>query len=102
MLETMPEMADAFNAFPVLGRVRFRDWDGILKLPQPKESSATPLRQHGEAMPARWPLPGAAIAIGGGSPNKPLSKPSVRAFRPTRHGEDWIQRPTCWPSPPTW
>jgi tetratricopeptide (TPR) repeat protein len=38
MLETMPEMADYFNAVTVLGRARFRDWDGILSMPQPKDS----------------------------------------------------------------
>jgi tetratricopeptide (TPR) repeat protein len=38
MLETMPGMADMFNAICVFGRVRFRDWDGILSLPQPKDS----------------------------------------------------------------
>jgi tetratricopeptide (TPR) repeat protein len=38
MLETMPEMADSFNAVTVFGHVRFGDWDGILKMPQPKES----------------------------------------------------------------
>jgi tetratricopeptide (TPR) repeat protein len=38
MGETMPEMADAFNALAVFGHVRFRDWDGILDLPQPKDS----------------------------------------------------------------
>jgi len=36
MLESMPDMADGFNAICVFGRVRFRDWDGILSLPQPK------------------------------------------------------------------
>lgn len=36
--ETMPEMADAFNSVAIFGRVRFRDWDGVLKIPQPKES----------------------------------------------------------------
>jgi tetratricopeptide (TPR) repeat protein len=38
VLEVMPAMADSFNAVCVFGRVRFRDWDGILKLPQPKEN----------------------------------------------------------------
>ena len=38
LLDTMPDMADAFNSVTVFGRVRFRDWDGILKLPQPKDS----------------------------------------------------------------
>lgn len=38
MVDTMPDMADAFNSVTVFGRVRFRDWDGILKLPQPKDS----------------------------------------------------------------
>lgn len=38
MLETMPGMADTFNAVCVFGRVRFGDWDGILSLPQPKNS----------------------------------------------------------------
>jgi tetratricopeptide (TPR) repeat protein len=38
MFESMPEMADAFNAFTAFARVRFRDWDGILNIPQPKES----------------------------------------------------------------
>jgi len=36
MLESMPDMADGFNSVPVFGRVRFQDWDGILRLPQPK------------------------------------------------------------------
>ena len=36
--ETMPEMADAFNSVTIFGRVRFHDWDGILKMPQPTES----------------------------------------------------------------
>ena len=34
MIATMPEMGDFFNAFAVFGQVRFRDWDGILNLPQ--------------------------------------------------------------------
>ncbi|HTQ55257.1 MAG TPA: hypothetical protein VMI94_12400 [Bryobacteraceae bacterium] len=38
MLKTMPEMADAFNAVTIFGRVRFGDWDGILKTPQPADS----------------------------------------------------------------
>jgi len=38
MLETMPDMADAFNSVTIFGRVRFRDWDGILKLPEPKSN----------------------------------------------------------------
>jgi len=38
MRENMPEMVDAFNAFALFGRVRFEDWEGILKIPQPKES----------------------------------------------------------------
>ena len=38
VLKVMPEMADSFNSVPVLGRVRFLDWDGILKMPQPKEN----------------------------------------------------------------
>ena len=38
MLDTMPDMADSFNAVTVFGRVRFHDWDGILKLPQPKDT----------------------------------------------------------------
>ena len=37
MKESMPEMADAFNAVTLLGRVRFRDWDGILKTAQPND-----------------------------------------------------------------
>jgi tetratricopeptide (TPR) repeat protein len=36
MAKAMPEMADAFLSLAVLGRVRFSDWDGILKLPQPE------------------------------------------------------------------
>jgi len=35
MAKAMPEMADAFLSLTVLGRVRFSDWDGILKLAQP-------------------------------------------------------------------
>src|SRR5262249_53455688 len=38
MLETMPDMADGFNAVCIFGRVRFQDWDSILKLPQPKDA----------------------------------------------------------------
>jgi len=38
MLESMPDMADAFNSVTVFGRVRFRDWDGILNLPQPRDA----------------------------------------------------------------
>ena len=38
MIATMPDMADAFNAVTVFGRVRFRDWDGILNLRQPNDS----------------------------------------------------------------
>lgn len=38
MLEMMPEMADAFNATCIFNRVRFRDWEGILKLPRPEEA----------------------------------------------------------------
>ncbi|MGO4881642.1 MAG: hypothetical protein ACLP59_12570 [Bryobacteraceae bacterium] len=38
MEKSMPEMADAFNSVAMFGRVRFRDWDGILKIPQPKET----------------------------------------------------------------
>jgi tetratricopeptide (TPR) repeat protein len=38
MLESMPDMADTFNSVTVFGRARFRDWDGILNLPQPKAS----------------------------------------------------------------
>jgi len=35
MAQTMPEMADAFLAIPVLAYVRFGEWDYILKLPEP-------------------------------------------------------------------
>ena len=38
MVATMPDMADGFNGVAVFGHVRFRDWDGILKLPQPNDS----------------------------------------------------------------
>jgi tetratricopeptide (TPR) repeat protein len=38
MFAAMPDMADAFNALAVFGRVRFQDWDGILKLPQPPDA----------------------------------------------------------------
>jgi len=38
MLEAMPDMADGFNSICVFGQVRFRDWEGILKLPQPKDA----------------------------------------------------------------
>jgi len=38
VFDAMPDMADAFNALTIFGRVRFRDWDGILKMPQPKSS----------------------------------------------------------------
>jgi tetratricopeptide (TPR) repeat protein len=38
MVEAMPEMADSFNSVTIYGRVRFHDWDGILKAPQPKDS----------------------------------------------------------------
>ncbi len=37
MTESMPDMADSFNAVTIFGHVRFQDWDGILKIPQPKE-----------------------------------------------------------------
>lgn len=36
MIETAPEVADFFRAWTAFGRVRFQDWDGILKTPQPK------------------------------------------------------------------
>jgi tetratricopeptide (TPR) repeat protein len=38
MLESMPQMADTFNAVTIFGRVRLRDWNGILNLPQPQDS----------------------------------------------------------------
>jgi hypothetical protein len=38
MFDVMPDMADAFNAQAIFGRVRFRDWDGILNMPKPKSS----------------------------------------------------------------
>jgi tetratricopeptide (TPR) repeat protein len=38
MLEAMPAMADAFNSVVIFAQVRFCDWDGILKLAQPKET----------------------------------------------------------------
>ena len=31
-------MADAFLTMPIFGRVRFGDWDGILNMPQPKDT----------------------------------------------------------------
>ena len=37
MVAGMPEMADMFNAVAMFGRVRFQDWDGILRLPEPKD-----------------------------------------------------------------
>jgi hypothetical protein len=52
-------MADSFNAVAMFGRLRFREWDGILNLPQPKASfkmsntiwrfaRATAFAAHGE------------------------------------------------------
>ncbi len=38
MFETMPDMADAFNALSMFGHARLMDWDGILAMPQPKAS----------------------------------------------------------------
>ena len=64
VLEVMPEMADAFNSVPVFGRVRFMDWDGILKMPPPKEnlrlSTATWHYARTLAFAARGDLPAAA------------------------------------------
>jgi len=37
MQESMPQMADSFNAVVILGRARFNNWDGILKTPQPHD-----------------------------------------------------------------
>jgi tetratricopeptide (TPR) repeat protein len=59
MIDSMPEMADSFNAVAMFGRLRFREWDGILNLPQPKASlkmsntiwrfaRATAFAAHGE------------------------------------------------------
>jgi len=33
----MPEMMDAYAAFPMFGRMRFGEWEAILKVPQPSE-----------------------------------------------------------------
>jgi tetratricopeptide (TPR) repeat protein len=41
MAKEMPEMADAFRALTMFGRVRFGDWDGILTLPEPKREQAS-------------------------------------------------------------
>jgi tetratricopeptide (TPR) repeat protein len=38
MEKTMPEMTDMFRAVTLFGHVRFADWDGILKTPQPLDS----------------------------------------------------------------
>ncbi len=38
MVEAMPEMADSFNSITMLGHVRFQDWDGILRMKQPKDA----------------------------------------------------------------
>ncbi len=47
MAAVMPEYADAFRALTLFGRVRFSDWDGILKIPQPKaEHAATMMAWH--------------------------------------------------------
>jgi len=35
MARSMPEMADAFSAVPMLTLARYREWDRILKLPEP-------------------------------------------------------------------
>ena len=35
MAAEMPDMADAFAAFPMFGRIRFGEWQAILKVPQP-------------------------------------------------------------------
>ncbi|MFN7997652.1 MAG: hypothetical protein U0Q18_28800 [Bryobacteraceae bacterium] len=38
MIDAMPDMVDGFNAYATFGRVRFHDWEGILKLPKPKDT----------------------------------------------------------------
>jgi tetratricopeptide (TPR) repeat protein len=38
MVEAMPEMADSFNSVSMFGHVRFQDWDGILRMKQPKDA----------------------------------------------------------------
>ena len=35
MADAMPELTDAFTAVAAFGRVRFNDWDAVLKAPQP-------------------------------------------------------------------
>jgi tetratricopeptide (TPR) repeat protein len=37
MAAEMPEMADPFLALTMMARVRFNDWDAVLKVPQPKQ-----------------------------------------------------------------
>jgi tetratricopeptide (TPR) repeat protein len=37
MASMMPEMADAFSAFPIFAYVRFHEWDSLLKMPEPGE-----------------------------------------------------------------
>ena len=50
--ESIPEMADAFLTMPIFGRVRFGDWDGILNMPQPKDTmrSTTLVWRFGRAL----------------------------------------------------
>jgi tetratricopeptide (TPR) repeat protein len=47
MAASMPELADAFLTMPIFARVRFGDWDGLLKMSQPKQNQpATTLILH--------------------------------------------------------
>jgi tetratricopeptide (TPR) repeat protein len=41
LVEAMPELADPFLAWTSFGRVRFQDWDAVLKEPQPKPAMKT-------------------------------------------------------------
>ena len=36
--QTIPDMADAFFTMPIFARVRFADWESILRMPQPKDT----------------------------------------------------------------
>jgi tetratricopeptide (TPR) repeat protein len=38
LVEIMPAMADGFVAIPIFNQVRLGDWDGILEMPQPKQT----------------------------------------------------------------
>lgn len=50
--QSMPEMADAFLTMPIFARVRFNQWDDILRSPQPdaKMAATTTIRQYARAL----------------------------------------------------